>query len=218
MRASRLAFVLAVLSLAACAKRGKEEPSAVSDATSSAARGSEAPSSWAPVAPVVSAGPKPSAEPPGGYVIARVLDVISIGQSDAVILVEPGNERVVPIFVGGSEALSIRLRNEGQRFHRPLTHDLLDALVKRLGGEVVKVQVDDLRGNTFVGRVFVWNGERLVDVDARPSDAIALAIGNHAPIFVAKRVFDAAGLRRKDIEDPERRRIELPSPKEPMAL
>lgn len=215
MRACRFASVLALMTLGACAKRSKEEARAAATASAS-----EAPlAAPTPTAsPSASASPRPIAEPPGGYVIARVLEVISVGQNDAVLLVDPGSERVVPIFVGGSEALSIRLRAEGQRFHRPLTHDLLDALVKRLGGEVVKVQVDDLQGNTFVGRVFVWTGDRLIDVDARPSDAIALALGSRAPIFVAKRVFDAAGLRKKDLEDPERRRIELPSVKEPMAL
>src|SRR5262249_44164334 len=156
---------------------------------------------------------------PGGYVVARVMDVVTIGQSDAVLLVDPANDRVVPIFVGGTEALSIRLRAGSQRFQRPLTHDLLDAIVKRMGGEVVKVHVDDLKGNTFVGRVFVWTGERLVDVDARPSDAIALALGNRAPIFVAKRVFDAAGIRKKDLEDPDHKVFEvIPRVKEPMAL
>lgn len=209
MRPCRFASVLALMTLAACAKRSKEE---ARPAASAAHLG--APTLTATASKSASA----IAEPPGGYVIARVLEVVSVGQNDAVLLVDPGSERVVPIFVGGSEALSIRLRADAQRFHRPLTHDLLDALVERLGGEVVKVQVDDLKGNTFVGRVFVWTGDRLIDVDARPSDAIALALGNRAPIFVAKRVFDAAGLRKKDLEDPERRRIELPSVKEPMAL
>lgn len=215
MRPCRFASVLALMTLAACAKRSKEEAR-----PAAAASASEAPLGAPTLTPTAStsASARPIAEPPGGYVIARVLEVVSVGQNDAVLLVDPGSERVVPIFVGGSEALSIRLRAEGQRFHRPLTHDLLDALVERLGGEVVKVQVDDLKGNTFVGRVFVWTGDRLIDVDARPSDAIALALGNRAPIFVAKRVFDAAGLRKKDLEDPERRRIELPSVKEPMAL
>lgn len=217
MRACRFASVLALMTLAACAKRSNEETRPVATASASEAP-LGAPTPTPTASSSASAGPRPIAEPPGGYVIARVLEVISVGQNDAVLLVDPGSERVVPIFVGGSEALSIRLRAEGQRFHRPLTHDLLDALVERLGGEVVKVQVDDLKGNTFVGRVFVWTGDRLIDVDARPSDAIALALGNRAPIFVAKRVFDAAGLRKKDLEDPERRRIELPSVKEPMAL
>lgn len=216
MRASFFAASIALTAFVACGKRSAG-PAPIASVSASAS----APAPEVTASASVSARPYLRPEPPekpGGYVIARVLDVVSIGQGDAVLLVDPANERVVPIFVGGTEALSIRLRAAGERFHRPLTHDLLDSIVKRMGGEVVKVHVDDLKGNTFVGRVYVWTGDRLVDVDARPSDAIAIALGNHAPIYVAKRVFDAAGIRKKDLDDPEHMREILPRAKEPMAL
>jgi hypothetical protein len=123
--------------------------------------------------------------------------------------------------VGGTEALSIDLRNESRRFQRPLTHDLLDDVVSKLGGKLVKVHVDSLRSNTFIGRVFLRQEGRSFDVDARPSDAIALAIGNRVPIFVAARVFEEAGMRLEDLSvaDPD----ELPTspvgrPRDPMQL
>jgi len=70
-------------------------------------------------------------------------------------------------FVGGTEALTIRLRVNGKRYQRPLTHDLLSSLVSELGGRPVKAQIDDMRDNTFYGSVFVRQGDRTLELDAR---------------------------------------------------
>jgi bifunctional DNase/RNase len=124
-----------------------------------------------------------------------VVGVAPTADGEAVLLLDEARSVIVPIFVGGTEALSIQLRARKQRYERPLTHDLLDAVMRELGGSLVKVQVDDLKGTTFVGAIFLRVGDRTVEIDARPSDAIALAIGNHVPIFVAKRVIEQAGVR-----------------------
>jgi bifunctional DNase/RNase len=148
-----------------------------------------------------------------------VLEVVPTERGEAVLLVDEAESVVVPIFVGGTEALSIKLRLERQRYQRPLTHDLLDDVVGKLGGAVHKVQVDELRGNIFVGSVFVRSGGTLVTLDARPSDAIALALGNRVPIYVAEKVIDAGGVKKGDLE--KRGPIELqPRGKlpEPMSL
>jgi bifunctional DNase/RNase len=137
---------------------------------------------------------------PKGYELARVLDVVREGDGAAVLLVDPGGTTVVPIFVGGTEALTIELRLGGEHYPRPLTHDLLLSLVKELGGRPVKVQVDELRGDTFIGSVFVKTDSRVMQLDARPSDAIALALGAGAPIYVARSVMLQAGMRREDLE------------------
>ena len=105
-------------------------------------------------------------------------------------------QTMLPIFVAEAEALSIHLRRDKRRFVRPLTHDLLDDILRRLGAELVKIHIDDIRGKTFVGAVFVRSGDKVFEVDARPSDAIALAIGNRAPIFVSKRVLERAGIKK----------------------
>ena len=148
-----------------------------------------------------------------------VLEVAPTARGDAVLLVDGEGTVVVPIFVGGTEALSIKLRLDKQKYQRPLTHDLLDTLLARLGGDLVKVHVDDIKGNIFVGTVFVRQRSdgKTIDVDARPSDAIALAVGNQVPIFVAKRVIEASGVRKKDVMGGEG--VPLPGkPPEPMAL
>jgi bifunctional DNase/RNase len=175
----------------------------------------------APGATPVASSPLDRVEAPEGYELAEVHRVVLTPQGSAVLLQSKSSERILPIFVGGTEALSIDLRNEARRFQRPLTHDLLDDVVSKLGGKLVKVHVDSLRSNTFIGRVFLRQEGRSFDVDARPSDAIALAIGNRVPIFVATRVFEEAGMRPEDISvaDPD----ELPAapmgrPRDPMQL
>jgi len=161
-----------------------------------------------------SAAPEP-AELPDGYVSARVLRVAATDRSSVVVLQSEKDGRVVPIFVGGTEALSIGLRHESRRYPRPLTHDLLDSLVDELGGDLVKVHVDSLQRNVFIGRVYMRQESRVFDVDARPSDAIALAIGNRVPIFVASDVVNAAGMRLEDITKEPRDDPMVPPSKRP---
>ena len=80
-----------------------------------------------------------------------------------------------------------------------MTHDLFDAAIHALGANLYKVHIDELRNNTFIGRVYLVKGDRILDLDARPSDAIALAIGNHVPIYVARRVLEEAGKRPSEL-------------------
>jgi bifunctional DNase/RNase len=120
----------------------------------------------------------------------------------AVLLSDKAGTVVVPIFIGGTEALSIDMRMRHEPRERPLTHDLLDAVVRELGGRLIKVQVDDVRDDVFFGRVFVRHDGRIAEIDARPSDAIALAVGAGVPIFVSKRVVREAGIYR-DGADPD---------------
>lgn len=148
-----------------------------------------------------------SADAPAGYVAMKAKAQLDERHGNALLLVDEKEEIVVPIFVGNTEALSIKLRLAGERYQRPLTHDLLDKLLNRLGARFVRAQVDELRtrgeGGVFIGTVVVKdNTGRLLEVDSRPSDAIALAIGNGAPIFMAQKVIDTAGHRIDDIGKP----------------
>lgn len=137
---------------------------------------------------------------PAGYVEMSVLGVASTGEGRAVLLVDATRTAVLPIFIGGTEALSIDLRHRRKRYQRPLTHDLFDDMMRELGGKLVKVQVDGISGRTFVGTVFVRGAAgKLIEIDARPSDAIALAIGNRVPIYVSRTVLDEAGIKKDDL-------------------
>jgi hypothetical protein len=141
--------------------------------------------------------PLPASEPPTAppeYVRMHASAVVPTREGEVVLLLDDSEAVALPIFIGGTEATAIRWRLEKRRFERPLTHDLLDALMREVGAELDKVQVDDLRSSVFIGSVFVRKGDRVFELDARPSDAIALAIGNRAPIFVACRVLEKSAL------------------------
>ncbi|MCC6897783.1 MAG: bifunctional nuclease family protein [Polyangiaceae bacterium] len=150
-------------------------------------------------APTATPSPTPAAGP--GYVRVRVGGVTRLPHGgDAVLLVEDGKRRALPIFIGGTEALSIQLRLKKQPFVRPLTHDLLDASIRKLGGKVESVRVDKIESNVFHGTLVLSSGDQRFELDARPSDAIAVAIGNDVPIHVARSVLDHAGLDLDGIE------------------
>jgi len=134
----------------------------------------------------------------------RVAAVLPVrGGGAAVVLIDSTRSKALLIAVGGTEALSINLRLAKQHLARPLTHDLLESIVRELGGKVVRAQIDEMRGETYIGSVFVQIGQRVARIDARPSDAIALALGNALPIFVARKVLDAAGVSPDSVDEPE---------------
>lgn len=141
---------------------------------------------------------------PSGYERASVWDVVQAGEGAAVLLIDSKHVTVLPIFVGGTEALTIQLRADGARYERPLTHDLLSSLVRELGGAPVKSQIDDLRDDTYFGSVFVRQGDRVLQLDARPSDAIAIALGSGAPLYVSRSIMLASGVPREQIEKDEK--------------
>ncbi len=139
-------------------------------------------------------GPHRSAEIPTGYRAMTLGDVSPDGGGGyAVQLVDARNS--LTIYVGSSEGHAITLRSEGRHYVRPLTVDLLDSVMGQLGGELERVQVDALRANTFHGSLHIRQGSRTLVIDARPSDAIALALGHHAPILVSDQAIAAAGRR-----------------------
>ena len=162
------------------------------------------------------AGPKKALKgsklkPPKGFVEMTVASVMEYRGSQAVVLKTLSGDYTLEIWIGPSEAFVIDLRLNRRRFQRPLTHDLLDSIMRELGGKLIKIQVDDLKGNTFVGTVFVKHNKKIIPIDARPSDSIALAIGNRAPIFVSQSVLDRAGTKTtnkpaegKDAQDPDK--------------
>ena len=125
------------------------------------------------------------------------------GGGAAVVLIDPTKSKVLPIMVGGTEAFSIQLRLTKQHYPRPLTHDLIESIVRELGGKVVRVQVDEIRDAAFIASVFMRVGERTARIDARPSDGIALALGNALPVFVAREVLDKAGMSPDALDEPE---------------
>lgn len=132
--------------------------------------------------------------PPAGYHEMTIADVTPAGSGYAVRLTDARRERAITVYVGQSEGTSIELRLHGEHFVRPLTADLLDAVMNELGGELERVQIDSLRGGTYYGSLHLRHDGHAVELDARPSDAMALALGHHAPILLADPVVDIAGV------------------------
>ena len=109
-----------------------------------------------------------------------------------IYLREKGGERQFPIVIGIFEAWAIDRRVRDRRTPRPMTHDLLAAVIRELGAGLERVVISDLRDNTFYARLVLRpaRGDEPVEVDARPSDAIALAVQLDTPIFVEETVLD----------------------------
>jgi len=118
-----------------------------------------------------------------------------------VLLKSDEGEEVLPIWIGHAEGMAIELQLKGDKFERPLTHDLLKASIESLGARVVKVAVTELRDNTFFAKIYLQRDADVVVIDARPSDSVALALKCEAPIFVARDVF-AAHKRAVESEAP----------------
>jgi uncharacterized protein len=109
-----------------------------------------------------------------------------------VILRDREGQRVLPIWVGVAEANAIALQIENITTPRPMTHDLLRNVIEDLHGQIRKIVVSDLKENTFYALIYLEVAGEPVAIDARPSDAIALALRAKAPIYVEERVVDTA--------------------------
>jgi hypothetical protein len=109
-----------------------------------------------------------------------------------IILRDKDGQRVLPIWVGIFEANAIALQIENISTPRPMTHDLLRNVIQDLRARIDKIVVSDLKENTFYALIYLTVNGDVVAIDARPSDAIALALRARAPIFVEERVIDHA--------------------------
>lgn len=129
---------------------------------------------------------------------------VQVANDGVVVLLREHDEphRILPIVVGGLEATAIVLGVTDTETPRPITHDLLASLVEHFGARLDRVEVTELDGSTFHADLVLDAVDGASRVDARPSDAIALAIRVHAPLFVSEEVLDAAAAELVD-EEPE---------------
>lgn len=118
-----------------------------------------------------------------------------MSQDRVVVLKDHETERYLPIWIGPFEAEAIRVELQGVEVTRPLTHDLLKSVIKALGGDLEYILVNDLRNDTFFARLLVKANGRELEIDSRPSDAIALAVRMKVPIYVAEMVMNKASIK-----------------------
>src|SRR5918992_6267914 len=124
-----------------------------------------------------------------------------VGKQPIVLLKTADDDKFLPIWIGHSEAAAILMKLQGASPPRPMTHDLLSEIVNELQGEVVKVTVTELRENTFYARITIVQDGREVEIDSRPSDAIALAVRCDAQIFAADDVIEESSIEFQGDED-----------------
>jgi bifunctional DNase/RNase len=128
----------------------------------------------------------------------------SVGRQPIVLLRTSDGRRVLPIWIGSGEANAILTKLKGSDPPRPMTHDLLQSLVDLVGASVLRVAVTELRDNTYYAMITLRiNGED-VEIDSRPSDAIALAVRSGAPIYAAEEVIAESAIEfEHDVEESE---------------
>jgi len=120
--------------------------------------------------------------------------VSMVNYQRVVILKEKLAERYLPIWIGPSEADAIAVRLQGVRVPRPLTHDLVLSMVDVLGASLHSIVISDLKNDTFYAKVMLNVDRGQIEVDARPSDALALAVRSEVPIFADESVLDKASI------------------------
>ncbi|MGV3616934.1 MAG: bifunctional nuclease family protein [Fimbriimonas sp.] len=140
-------------------------------------------------------GPRPEPTEPVELIEVQIEGVFAAengGQISRFVLVSDG-ERKLPILIGPFEAQAIQLVLEGTRPDRPMTHDLIRNMLDRIEATIDRVVIDDFWNTIYYAKLYVrQQGGEEVEIDARPSDAIALAVRFDAPIFVADSILDAA--------------------------
>ncbi|MCA9562182.1 MAG: bifunctional nuclease family protein, partial [Myxococcales bacterium] len=118
-----------------------------------------------------------------GFVPMQVFDLMETESGPVVVLADPDIGTILPIWIGNAEALTIALRLHGEVFDRPLTHDLFDALVRETGAVVAEVRLDSLVGEAFAASVLLESDGRLIWLDSRAWDSIAMGLSPQVPTY-----------------------------------
>lgn len=134
--------------------------------------------------------------------VAR-LGLDSSTNSYVLVLQEKGGDRLLPIWIGQPEAESIVMQMHNLKRVRPLTHDLCKNLIHGLGGQLRRVQITRVEKNTYYAELHIQRGETVVQIDARPSDSIAIALRFNSPIFAAETLLSNMTIETSDGEEVE---------------
>lgn len=129
-------------------------------------------------------------------------------QASGVILKELNGDRTLPIIIGEYEAQSIALGLENIKPPRPITHDLTLNIIDNFGAQIERVVVTELKNNTYYAIVQIRRKMKIYEIDSRPSDAIALAVRNDIPIFVAEEVMEKGAYTSEELQEIEKGKID----------
>jgi len=123
--------------------------------------------------------------------LSRII-INEMSEQQVIILKERHGDRSFPIVIGIVEILAIDRRLKGIKPARPMTHDLLANVIENLGARIEKIVINDLRQHIFYAKIHLSLDGRVIEIDSRPSDAVALGAATNAPIYVADHVFEQA--------------------------
>lgn len=138
--------------------------------------------------------------------IRAIVESVRINVADnsrVVILKDAKIKRYLLIWIGEDVSLAIAAELQGQKHPRPMTHDLLHTVISSLGAQVTAVNITSLQEQVFYAMIVLEQGDKTIEIDARPSDAIALAVRSQVPIFVEEDVFQEAGFSVSASNDDE---------------
>jgi uncharacterized protein len=142
--------------------------------------------------------------PPGAESLVRmeVKDVVPLKElkQHAVVLVAREDGSVLPLFVDETAAVAIAFRLIGHPTPHPLAQDLLDRIVPSLGGQLTEVRIDDVKDHVYTSHVVIRRASQEIVLEARPSDAVAMALSAKAPVYVSRKVMSEAGISRAEID------------------
>ena len=123
--------------------------------------------------------------------LSRII-INETSDQQVIVLKERHGQRSFPIVIGIVEIFAIDRRLKGIKAPRPMTHDLLDSVIENLGAKVKKIVINDLHNHTFFAKIHIEHNGQTLEIDSRPSDAIALGVVSNTPIYVAQHVIDEA--------------------------
>lgn len=132
--------------------------------------------------------------------VRGVYFVSTITGPQAVVFLSDNGDRMVPIYIGPAEAISIDIALRKETTPRPMTHDLVKSIMENFSINIDRIIIDDLDEQVFYARLMLRNGAKEIEIDARPSDCIALAVRSDARIFIEQGILDKVSIDRKDIE------------------
>jgi bifunctional DNase/RNase len=132
--------------------------------------------------------------------VRGVYFVSTITGPQAVVFLSDNGERMVPIYIGPAEAISIDIALRKETTPRPMTHDLVKSIMDNFSIGIDRIIIDDLDEQVFYARLMLRNGGREIEIDARPSDCIALAVRTEARIFIEQDILNKVSIDRKEIE------------------
>ena len=132
--------------------------------------------------------------------VKGVYFVSTITGPQAVVFLSDNEDMMVPIYIGPAEAISIDVALRKETTPRPMTHDLLKTIMDNFSIGIDRIIIDDLDEQVFYARLMLQDGDRQVEIDARPSDCIALAVRTNASIFIEREIMEKVSIDRKDIE------------------